>query len=151
VRGGLLRIALAFVGALPWLSGLGGRTLPPSLKRAIELAFAASCHHAPERTLVIHAQAMCVCSRCAGIYAGVALAALCSWQRGGRRALRVALVAGAALMIADIVTQDLGLHPPWHAARIVTGALVGGAAAAWMLAGFNDSPRGSLSPIVRPP
>jgi uncharacterized membrane protein len=134
---GALRIALAFVGALPWLSALGAPSLPTSLKRAIDLAFAGLCHHVPERTLVIHAEAMCVCSRCAGVYAGIALAALGSgllW-RGETRLLRVALAASLAFMMADIVTQDLGLHAPWHAARLLTGALVGGSAAAWTLAG----------------
>jgi uncharacterized membrane protein len=134
VRGGLLlRAALGFVGALPWVSALGGRVLPAPLMRAIELAFAALCHHVPERTLVMHAQPMCVCSRCAGLYAGIALAALSSWSRGGARPLRLLLGTGLVLMLSDIVTQDLGLHAPWHAARLATGALVGGSAAAWML------------------
>jgi uncharacterized membrane protein len=128
----ILRLTLAFVGGLPWLSTLRG--LPVSLKRAIELSFAASCHHIPERTLVMHAEPMCVCSRCAGIYAGIALAGLGSWSRGTTRSLRILFAVGVALMIADVVTQDLGMHAPWHAARLATGGLVGGAAAAWMLA-----------------
>lgn len=133
MRGALLRVALGFVGALPWLSALGGRVLPAALTRAIELAFAALCHHVPERTLGMHAQPMCVCSRCAGLYAGIALAAFGSWSRGGARPFRLFLGAGLVLMVADVVTQDLGLHAPWHAARLATGALVGGSAAAWML------------------
>lgn len=94
---------------------------------------------------------MCVCSRCAGIYAGIALAALFSRPRDNRRAPRVALEAGAALMIADVATQDVGVHAPWHPARLLTGVLVGGAAAAWLLASLNDSPRGSLVPTAPPP
>jgi uncharacterized membrane protein len=137
VKGGLLRAALGFVGGLPWLSALGDRVLPTPLTRAIELAFSALCHHVPERTLVIHAQAMCVCSRCAGLYAGIALAALGFWSRRGARRLRFLLGAGMVLMVADVVTQDLGLHAPWHVARLATGALVGGSAAAWMLASCN--------------
>jgi uncharacterized membrane protein len=124
---------------LPWLPPLVGRVLPTPFTHAIELAFAALCHHVPERTLVMHAQPMCVCSRCAGLYAGIALAALGSWSRSGARRLRLFLGAGLLLMVADIVTQDLGLHAPWHVARLATGALVGGSAAAWMLASGGSS------------
>lgn len=132
--GGLLRAAMVFVGGLPWLSALAGRALPVSLRHAIALAFAASCHHMPDRTLQMYAQPMCVCSRCAGVYAGIALAAVGSWSRGGTRRLQVLFGTGFTLMIADVVTQDLGLHAPSHALRLASGALVGGTAAAWMLA-----------------
>ncbi len=141
MRGALLRAALAFAGALPWFSAFGARAVPAPLRAAIALAFEALCHHAPERTLVVYAEPMCVCSRCAGVYAGIALAALGSWSRGGARAMRVVFATGLGLMIADVVTQDLGLHAPWHATRLATGALAGGAAAAWMLASFNLSSR----------
>ncbi len=154
MRGGLLRATLAFVGALPWCSGLAAPLVPVSLKRAIELTFGALCHHDPARTLVIHAEAMCVCSRCAGVYAGIALAALCSWSRSprtGARVPRIVLGIGAALIIVDALTQDLGMHAPWHPARIVSGALVGGAAAAWMLTSLSGSPRGSRALIAPPP
>jgi uncharacterized membrane protein len=88
---------------------------------------------------------MCVCSRCAGLYAGVAIAALVTrfaavrrarWCREGR--LKLALHLGLVWMIADIVTQDMGLHAPWHPVRLATGAWVGGALAAWMLREVED-------------
>jgi uncharacterized membrane protein len=88
---------------------------------------------------------MCVCSRCAGVYAGVAIAALftrfaaihwATWCREDR--LKLALHVGLGLMIADIVTQDVGLHAPWHPVRLATGAWVGGALAAWMLREIED-------------
>jgi hypothetical protein len=72
----LARWALALGGLLPWLRALGSRELPVSLKLAIDQAFSALCHHLPERTLVLGGGAMCVCSRCAGLYAGIAIAAL---------------------------------------------------------------------------
>jgi hypothetical protein len=28
-------------------------------------------------------------------------------------------------MVADVVTQDLGVHPVWHPARLATGVLWG--------------------------
>jgi uncharacterized membrane protein len=88
---------------------------------------------------------MCVCSRCAGLYAGVAIAALLTRFSALRRApgcrerrLKLALHVGLVLMIADIVTQDMGLHAPWHPVRLATGAWVGGALAAWMLREIED-------------
>src|SRR5271155_2334385 len=125
----MARAVVAFVGLLPWVEGLARPELHDSVRRAIDIAFLALCHHAPGRTLVLRGAAMCVCSRCAGLYAGVFVAGL--WPSAIAPArLRLALPAGAALMIADILFQELGLHPPWHAARLATGALVGWAAPA---------------------
>jgi uncharacterized membrane protein len=126
------RPAFAFVGLLPWIRGLVGPELSASVARAIDWVFAALCHHAPDRTLVFRGAAMCVCSRCAGLYAGVFIAAAWSWRWSSSR-LRIAFVAGALLMLADVLSQDLGLHTPWHAVRLATGAIVGWAATAWML------------------
>jgi uncharacterized membrane protein len=192
----LARGLLVLGGFLPWLRALAGRELPTSVKHAIDQASSALCHHLPDRTLVLRGDAMCVCSRCAGLYAGVALAALFSlpgrhvrgrrhvsgsagaWSRpkaaawstpgrhvrgsaaawstpgrhvrgsaaawstpggqGGVARYRLALHVGLACMLADIVTQDLGLHAPWHAIRLATGAWVGGALAAWMLGEIGD-------------
>jgi len=135
-----LRAALAFVGLLPWIRGLANRELHASLGGAIDAAFFALCHHAPERTLVLGGDVMCVCSRCAGLYAGVFLAAVWPW-RASPAILRIVLPAGAALMMADILSQDLGLHAPWHPVRLATGAIVGFAATAWMLSEMVGSGR----------
>jgi uncharacterized membrane protein len=132
----LLRAALTFGGLLPWLRALGDRALPVSARHAIDQAFSSLCHHIPERTLSLAGTSMCICSRCAGLYAGVAVAALL-----GRRPtmvpipiLKGLLHIGVLLAAADILTQDLGLHAPWHIARLLTGAWVGGALTSWMLA-----------------
>lgn len=132
------RGALAFVGLLPWVRALAAAQLPRSVKGAIDLAFAALCHHAPERTLALAGASMCVCSRCAGLYAGVLLAALWPWAVSWTRP-RLVLSTGAVLMLTDVLSQDLGLHPPWHAVRLVTGSIVGYAGAAWMLSELERS------------
>ena len=41
------------------------------------------------------------------------------------RTWRLLFVIACGLMLADVATQDLGLHPVWHATRITTGLLVG--------------------------
>lgn len=132
----LTRVALAFAGLLPWLRALGDRALPRAVRLSIDQAFASLCHHLPDRTLSFRGSPMCVCSRCAGLYAGLVIAALLTGRiaREKSRAYRALFHVGLALMCADIVTQDLGLHPPWHVVRLVTGAWVGGALIAWMLA-----------------
>jgi uncharacterized membrane protein len=130
----LVRIVFALGGVLPWARALLDRELPLSSKLAVDRAFAALCHHLPERTLAPGGAPMCVCSRCAGVYAGVMLAAL--WPTGllpPPRTLRRALEIGLSVMALDIVTQDLALHPPWHLVRLATGLWVGGALTAWML------------------
>jgi uncharacterized membrane protein len=127
-------------GGLPWLRALANRELPTSVRLAIDQAFSALCHHLPDRTLVVRGEAMCVCSRCAGLYAGVAIAGMWAFARASKRppALKLAFHVGLVLMIADIVTQDWSLHPPWHPVRVATGVWVGGALAAWMLREIED-------------
>jgi len=128
------RAALAFVGLLPWGRALLDHELPASWNLAVDQAFVAVCHHLPERTLTLHGVRMCVCSRCAGVYAGFLLAAL--WPIGllpARRTLKLALEIGLVTMAIDIVTQDLALHSPWHAVRLASGVWVGATLAAWTL------------------
>ena len=62
------------VGLLPWLLVVLG---PRSL--ILGPAFHSFCHQLPERTLSLRGVPMLVCSRCAGIYAGIALGALGPW------------------------------------------------------------------------
>jgi hypothetical protein len=40
------------------------------------------------------------------------------------------LIITAAIMVAEVITQDLGLHPVFHPTRIATGVLLGYAMAA---------------------
>ena len=122
-----LQALVLFAGLLPWLFALARVRTP-----ALALAFRSLCHQMPERTLVLFGAPMLVCSRCAGLYAGVALGALfpypLRWLPRGR-----ALVLGSlALALADVVTQDLGLHPPFHPVRLATGLLLGFCASGFM-------------------
>jgi uncharacterized membrane protein len=128
----LVRAGFVTGGVLPWLRALADRELPTSLKRGIDQAFSTLCHHLPDRTLVVRGEAMCVCSRCAGLYAGVASAALFCWGAGRGGRFKLALHVGLALMIVDIVTQDVGFHAPCHSVRLATGAWVGAALTGWM-------------------
>ncbi|MEZ4315212.1 MAG: hypothetical protein R3F14_44925 [Polyangiaceae bacterium] len=58
---------------------------------------------------------------------GFLVGAIVGWPRPSLRATRIAVVAAGAAMLADVVTQDLGVHPVWHATRLATGVLLGAA------------------------
>lgn len=117
---------LVFLGLLPWLLPVARARLPLGVfGQGVDLAFFTMCHRRPARTLFFEGVAMPLCSRCAGIFLGVAIAAVIGRPLLSLRAWRWAFAGACALMIADVVTQDLGLHPVWHPTRIATGILVG--------------------------
>lgn len=127
--GGLfgLRVLLLVAGLLPWVFALMRERSP-----AVFLVFRTLCHQRPERTLVVLGAPMLVCSRCAGLYAGVALGALFALPERALGQGRALVLGAVALTLVDVVTQDLGVHPPLHPVRLVTGLLLGWSASAWM-------------------
>ncbi|WP_437607478.1 DUF2085 domain-containing protein [Sorangium sp. So ce834] len=135
------RCALAVVGALPWCILLARSYLPlGGLGAALDRLFAPMCHRLPERSLALEGVVMPLCSRCAGIFAGVAAGAAIARPRLAMAAWRPILIALSALMALDVATQDLGLRPPWHATRLATGLAFGYAAAAAFLAQLARRP-----------
>jgi len=120
------RIVLFAGGVLPWLLPLGRASLPlGAVGAAIDLLFVPMCHRLPERTLVLWGTPMPLCSRCAGIFAGVALGAAIARPRLPLSRWRWVIAATGALMVLDVVMQDAGFHPVWHETRVLTGALFG--------------------------
>ncbi len=125
------RLAFVLVGAAPFALTLLAKTLPAgALRELVKLPFALVCHQRLERTLELAGAPMPVCSRCAGIFAGLALGAVALWPRLSLRAARLALFGAGAAMALDVALQDLGLHPLWHATRLATGFALGGLGAA---------------------
>jgi hypothetical protein len=100
------------------------------------------CHQRPERSFHLLGAQMPVCARCAGIYAGAAVAASVSWLgtvRAARhlprldrgRATRALLVSALPAVSTLLYEWTTGLTPGnWM--RLASGALLG-AAAAWVL------------------
>lgn len=124
-----LRVIVGTAGVLPWLFLLA-RSRPPALVGL----FHALCHQLPERTLTLFGTPMLVCSRCAGIYAGIALGALLplppfpvSWGRN-------VIIAAGSLMLLDVLAQSQGIYPVLHSTRIFTGFIAGWSASALMFA-----------------
>lgn len=122
------RFARACFGVLPVWGALDMVTShrgPTWLHAAFDLPFALLCHRIPERVLSILGTPMPTCSRCAGLWLGLSLAALFAWPAVPIKALRVVVPVAMALMFAEVLTQDLGWHPVFHPTRILTGLLVG--------------------------
>jgi uncharacterized membrane protein len=128
---GFARASFVVLGVVPWVVPLLRAWLPlGAFGAGLDAAFVTMCHRMPERTLTLAGVAMPVCSRCAGVFAGVAVGALLLRPRLSAAAWRWVITATVALMALDVATQDLGVHPVWHATRLLTGALFGYALAA---------------------
>lgn len=120
------RLAFIVIGTMPWWLPALQALLPLGLVGvSLELPFMFVCHQLPERTLNVMGEAMPVCSRCAGIFTGLALGAITCWPRLTIGRARVLLALGGLLMVADVLMQDLGVHPVWHPTRLITGIIVG--------------------------
>jgi uncharacterized membrane protein len=125
-RGALVAARLSFLSIAVWvgLTTLLAAVGPRSLHALFDLPFHVLCHRIPERILSIAGAPMPICSRCAGIWIGLSLSAAIAWPRISLRALRVVFPIALFLMFAEVVTQDMGLHPVFHPTRLLTGLLV---------------------------
>jgi uncharacterized membrane protein len=122
----LARGVFLFVGALPWWIPVARARLNlGDLGRLLDATFVSMCHRLPERSLALGGVVMPVCSRCAGIFAGLAIGAVIARPRLSMATWRRVILAVAAVMVLDVVTQDLGLRPLWHPARLGTGVVLG--------------------------
>lgn len=125
-----LRLLLLGVGLSPWLVALLGQS---DDLRAVFFPF---CHQLPARSLTLGAAvqgAMVVCSRCAGIYLGVALGALVAmpraWVRHGRTLVFIALM----LNLMQASGRWLGFYAVVHGLRVSAGLLLGWSVTAFVV------------------
>ncbi|MDC3979970.1 DUF2085 domain-containing protein [Polyangium jinanense] len=116
---------LCFVGAAPFLAPFARRVTSRETGELLYLLFAPVCHLKPERTLVLAGVLMPLCSRCAGIFAGFVTAGMFPRPRWSVRACLGYGFVASVIMLVDVVTQDLGLRPLYHPARLLTGVLWG--------------------------
>ena len=94
-------------------------TGPDWLYRVVDLPFAFVCHRIPERVISVMGAPMPLCSRCLGLWGGLSIAAAIAWPAIDPRKLRWLLPLAGLVMLIDVLTQDLGLHPIWHATRLL--------------------------------
>jgi len=121
----VVKVLLVLVGVGPFVpplvTGIPGLEL---LGRALEGWFGLQCHRDPARSLSLLGHVLPVCARCLGIYAGLGLGGLVAWPRLRAAALRLWVFGAAAVMVLDVLTEALGLHPEWRAVRIASGVLL---------------------------
>jgi len=124
----LVRALLGTVGALPWLVAVFRFDSP-----SVHSIFKGLCHQEPERSLFLFGSQMAVCSRCAGIYAGLLIGALTPplgfMAKHGRKAVWAAFFAVAF----DVAATHFSLYPLCHPIRLATGFLAGWAVCAFLL------------------
>lgn len=125
-RAAIVVARASFASIAVWiaLATLLHATGPEALYRLVDLPFAFLCHRIPERVIAIMGAPMPLCSRCLGLWGGLSLSAAIAWPAIDPKALRFVLPAAGLLMLIDVVTQDLGLHPIWHTTRLLTGLFV---------------------------
>ena len=130
-----MRLLLALSGALPWMLVAFSR-----YTSAMRPLFKSFCHQIPERSLTFFGTPMVVCSRCAGIYAGIALGAVMPsfdfMARHGRLLLWVALF----IVLSDVFVQNYLLHSINHTLRITTGFIAGWTASAFLFSSIGKHP-----------
>ncbi|MDT5061842.1 MAG: hypothetical protein QOH63_2301 [Acidobacteriota bacterium] len=111
-------------------------------------SFSRFCHQIPERSFYLDGHPLAVCARCAGIYFGFAASVLLyplarSLRRSdapARKWLLVAIVPAAL----DFALDFFGIRENTHLTRLVTGALLGGVTAFYVVPGLLDLSRMSF-------
>src|SRR5687768_8531314 len=82
----IARVVLIVVGFLPWIVPFARGYLPLEVGEALDRLFWPVCHRFPDRTIELAGWLMPLCSRCAGIFAGIAVGAVIAWPRLSLRA-----------------------------------------------------------------
>jgi uncharacterized membrane protein len=93
--------------------------------------FSMLCHQQPARSWHIHGEPLAVCIRCASLYFGF-LAGLLVLRTPNLRWLKLAIAATAVEWALALVVLDLAVL------RSVTGLLLGGVAAPFVIAGVEQ-------------
>ena len=139
------RVTLVVVGLFPWLLPVARAYLPLGILGDIfDQLCIVVCHRLPARTIAIAGVAMPMCSRCAGIFGGLALGGLLAYPRITVSRARWLLLASCLLMLADVLRQDLYTGGVIHPLRIITGVALGFSATLGLLAALR-------TPIASPP
>ena len=134
-------VALLAVG---WISLVAlAPYLPVPMAAAVYVLGSRICHQLAERSLHLSDVQLPVCARCAGVYAGTAMAMLVAvcvnwrrsrWRAGDERPGTIPVIgllivcAAVALNGATVLLEQAGLWHPSNAARASAGAVLGAAA-----------------------
>ena len=134
-------LAIAILGAIigaPLIQSSGH----PAFASRIYRAFSFVCHQIPDRSFHLAGYKFAVCSRCTGIYSGLALATLSyPLVRSFRRTATPHLVWLFLALAPLAIDWSLGYFSIWqnnHVSRFATGALFGATAVFYILPGLID-------------
>lgn len=115
--------------------------VPETLRAALHMAFSPVCHQLDARSFHVYGEALAVCHRCTGIFAGL-FAGTLLWPFVRRFAAglsrRAGLMLGLSLLPAA-VDWGLGVTGLWAntpLSRALTGALFGIVAGVYLARGF---------------
>ena len=106
--------------------------LPPILARlgwdaaaaVVDAPWRLMCHRLPDRVLTAFGERMPICSRCEGLVVGLGAGLLVGRPYLARQDLLSVVAVSAFLMLAEVGTQDAGLHPVFHPTRLLSGLLL---------------------------
>lgn len=116
--------------------GLWGQADPWRLQWQHQI-FSSLCHQVTGRSFWINGQPMAVCSRCFGIYAGLA----CTWAfiplipysaSNSGKCLKWLLMVLAAVNVVDVFANLLGIWQNTLLSRMILGVMLSGSAVAFI-------------------
>jgi len=144
LRPAFIGASIAWALALPLAPWIAAQPHPRPLTvaslYAVYILGSGICHQIPERSIHLWGHQMPVCARCAGIYLGAAIAAVCSLAVASRaRAAREwrAILAAAAMPAAiSLLYEWTSGDMPSHWLRAATGLPLGAAIAATVVSAF---------------
>jgi len=134
-------LAIAVLGAIigaPLIQSSGHAAFAFKIYRA----FSFVCHQIPERSFHLAGYKFAVCSRCTGIYSGLALATL-SYPvlRSLKQTITPSLIWLFLAVTPLVIDWSLGYFSIWqnnHLSRFSTGALFGATAVFYILPGLIE-------------
>jgi uncharacterized membrane protein len=155
--GVLTMLRLAFVAAtvtwallLPLVPFVASRPHATPIAAALLIAVyaigSAICHQLPERSYHLWTAQMPVCARCAGIYAGAAIAAILSsaghrFRGAGAGRVRAILLLAALPTLATLTYEWTTGDMPAHWIRAATGVPLGATVASMILSSMPHRTR----------
>lgn len=114
----------------------------PAFAAAIYKAFSFVCHQIPERSFHLAGHQFGVCSRCTGLYAGFAVAALAYPLIRSLKTTdtppRLWLILAAVPLAVDFGLGYFGIWQNNHLSRFTTGALLGSVAVFYIMPGLVE-------------
>jgi len=132
-----IAVLAAIVGA-PLIQSLGH----PAFAFKIYRAFSFVCHQIPDRSFHLAGYKFAVCSRCTGIYSGLALATLSyPLVRSLKQPVTPNLIWLFVAVAPLAIDWSLGYFSVWqnnHVSRFSTGALFGATAVFYILPGLIE-------------